>query len=224
MATPILPPLAGRGWSVKRSPQWKTRVQESISGKRTRIAAWSYPRWQWELSFELLRQAGTNQQAPSFAGATWSEFAQLAGFFNSLSGRQGVFLFTDPDDNTATGQGIGLGDGSSVAFPLVRSFGGYSEPIFAVNAMTSLTVNGVSKVLGTDYDVVTWDGLNLSAGNPNVAAPGTLFFGSAPASGATIVATFSFFWPCEFEEDSLGFEKFMAALYQAKSVKFSSLK
>ena len=84
MSTQLFPTLAGLGWSVKRRPVWSTRKQEAISGKRTHLADWSFPRWSWELTFEFLRQAGANQQAASFAGGTYGEFAALAGFFNSF--------------------------------------------------------------------------------------------------------------------------------------------
>ncbi|HLH50092.1 MAG TPA: DUF2460 domain-containing protein [Roseiarcus sp.] len=216
MSTQVFPTLAGLGWSVKRTPLWKTRKQESISGKRTTLADWSFPRWQWELTFDFLRQAGANQQVTSFAGSTYSEFASLAGFFNARQGGFDSFLYTDPDDNTSpTDQPIGTGDGTTTTFQLVRAFGGFVEPILAPSAITNVKVNGVVKTLGTDYAVSTWGGSST---------PGVITFTAAPAASAAITATFTFNFPCQFDDDSLTFEKFMAALYQAKSVKFSSLK
>src|SRR5579863_6263095 len=142
MSTAVLSLPPGLGWGVKRSPLWKTRKQEAISGKRTTLADWSFPRWQWEVTVDFLRQAGSNQQTPSFAGSTYSEFAALAGFFNQRSGGFDSFLFQDPDDNTVTHQSIGVGDGSTTVFPLIRAFGGFIEPIYAPNVMSTVYWNG----------------------------------------------------------------------------------
>ena len=227
MSTTVLSLPPGLGWGVKRSPVWRTRKQEAISGKRTTLADWSFPRWQWELTIDFLRQAGSGQQTPSFAGSTYSEFATLAGFFNQRSGGFDSFLFQDPDDNTAPhAQTLATGDGVSTTFPLVRSFGGFIEPIYAVNVPSTLYYNGVAQPRGgsTFWDVSTWGGLNFFAGTPYAGAVGTLIISSPPAAGTVIGLDFTFYFPCQFDDDTMSFEKFMAALYSAKSVKFSSLK
>jgi hypothetical protein len=144
MSSQVFPTLAGIGWSVKRLSSWKTRVQEAISGKETRLADWSSPRWSYELVFDFLRQANANQQSASFAGQTYNEFAQLAGFFNARQGMFDSFLFTDPDDNTVASQPLGAGDGATLAFQLVRAFGGFAEPVLAPNAVTAVKLAGVA--------------------------------------------------------------------------------
>jgi uncharacterized protein (TIGR02217 family) len=205
MSSQIFPSLAGLGWSVKRTALWKTRVQESVSGKRTRTALWSYPRWQWELSFDVLRQG-------ALSGTTYAELAQLAGFFNARQGAFDSFLYQDPDDNRVTGQGIGTGDGSTRAFQLVRSFGGFAEPVFATSSLgRTIYVNGTPTAAVTIAD---W----------GAAAPGTVSFATPPAAGAVLSADFSFYFPVMFSEDAMTFEKFMAALYAAQAVRFESLK
>jgi len=209
---------------VKRTPQWKTRVPESISGKRTLIADWSYPRYSWELSFEFLREAGPNQQASSFQGQTWQEFAALAGFFNLRSGRGDSFLFTDPDDNAVSSQAIAIGDGATLLFPLAAAFGGFAMPVLAPNTVTTVALNGAPLTAGSQWNVTGWGGTFLLGGGASPLSPGTLNFATAPAAGQAITASFSYYFPCQFDEDSLTFEKFMAALYDARSVKFSSLK
>jgi uncharacterized protein (TIGR02217 family) len=206
MSSQVFPTLAGLGWSVKRTALWKTRTQESVSGKRTRTAFWSYPRWQWELTFDVLRQG-------ALSGTSYAEFAQLAGFFNARQGAFDSFLYQDPDDRQAIGQLIGTGDGATTTFQLVRSFGGYVEPVFAsvADGVRPVYVNGVPVA-------------SLAVGAWGSAAPGLVTFSTAPPAGAAVTADFNFCWPCAFDDDALDFEKFMATLYQAKSVKFSSLK
>ncbi|HEY3919457.1 MAG TPA: DUF2460 domain-containing protein [Stellaceae bacterium] len=206
MSTSIFPTLAGLGWSVTRREMWKTRLQEAVSGKETRIADWSYPRHQWTLGFDFLRQG-------ALSGASYAEFAALAGFFDLRQGSYDSFLYADADDNAVAGQGLGIGDGTTTSFQLVRGFGGFVEPILAPNAVSAVYLNGVAQSPG-GYTVDGW----------GASAPGTLVFSAAPADGATISADISFSFPCRFAADQMDFEKFMASLYSAKKVTFVSLK
>ena len=205
MSTSVFPILAGLGWSVTRREMWKTRKQEAISGKETRIADWSYPRHQWSLSFDFLRQG-------ALSGTSYSEFAQLAGFFNLRQGSYDSFLSTDADDNAVAAQVIATGDGTTTSFPLVRAFGGYVEPVLSPNVVSDVYLNGVAQSSG--FSVSAW----------GAATPGILSFTTAPGSGVVISADFSFYFPCRFAADQLDFEKFMAALWQAKKVEFINLK
>jgi uncharacterized protein (TIGR02217 family) len=225
MSSAVLPTLAGLGFSVKRIPVWSTRIQTAISGKKTRIADWSYPVYQWELTYDFLRQAGTAQQVTTYNGSTYSEFATLAGFFNQRQGQFDSFLYLDPDDNTsATDQSLGVGDGATTLFQLVRVFGGYAEPVLAPNVVTNVKVNGVTKTLGSDYDVTLWNLTYLSGAGASPNLPGMVSFTVAPPASQSVTATFTFYFPCSFLEDHMDFEKFMAPLYSAKSVKFESRK
>lgn len=206
MSSAVFPSLARLGWTVTRSEIWKTRTQESISGKETRIADWSFPRHLWSLSYDFLRQG-------DFAGAAYGEFAALAGFFNLRQGGFDSFLYADPDDHQATGQEIGVGDGATTSFQLVRGFGGYAEPVLAPNVVSAVYLNGVAQSAGA-YTVNGW----------GAALPGTLVFNAPPGAGVAITADYTFYFPCRFAADQLDFEKFMAALYQLKKIEFVSLK
>lgn len=206
MSTAVFPSLAGLGWSVTRTELWKTRTQEAISGKETRIADWTYPRHQWTMTFDFLRQG-------NLSGAVYGEFAALAGFFDLRQGGFDSFLYADPDDNFVVGQALGVGDGATTLFQLVRAFGGFVEPILAPNLVSRVAFNGVTQSTSS-YMVNGW----------GTASPGTLAFNTAPGAGVAIAADFSFYFPCRFTADQLDFEKFMAALYQSKKVEFVSLK
>ena len=205
MSSALFPTLAGLGWDVTRTPMWSNTVQQAVSGKETRIARWSYPRWQWELTFEFLRQGTVH-------GTAYTEFSQLAGFFNARQGSFDSFLYQDADDNAITGQALGTGDGSKTAFQLIRSFGGFNEPILAPNVVSHVYLNGTNQPSG--WSVSSWGS----------ATPGVLTFTSPPGSGVAITADFSFFFPCRFTDDSLDFTKFMSALYAGKKVSFISIK
>jgi len=198
MSTAVFPSLPGLTFPVKRTEIWKSRVQESISGKEVRIADWSYPRHQWELTYELLRGA------PSFA-----ERQVLQGFFNLRQGQFDPFLYSDADDYAVTGQSLGLGDGETAIYQLVAAVGGFVEPILAPNVVTAVKLNGAA-LASNAYSV-----------DP---ATGRLSLVSPPGAGVSITADFSYYFRCRFLEDTMDFEKFMSQLWQAKSVKFISLK
>jgi len=200
MSTPLFPALAGIGWNIPKTVEWSTTVQTARSGKETRIGNWTYPVYHWELVFDFLRAAPANP-----------ELQQLTALFNGAGAQVGNFLYTDPDDNAATAQEIGVGDGVTTAFQLVRSFGGYVEPIWAPNVVSSITVAGVP---ATGWTVSNFDG----------ASPGLVTFAAAPAPGAAIVASFSFYFPCRFEDDRLTAKLLLAALYSADKVRIKSVK
>ena len=198
MSTAIFPALVGLGWSVKRSPMWKTRVQEAISGKETRIADWSFPRWRWELAYDFLR-----------GDVSHAEFQALAGFFNQRQGMFDNFLYQDADDFSATGQLIGVGDGTTRAFQLVRALGGFIEPIIAPNIVSNVYLGGIVQ----SPSAYTVD-----------STTGIVTFASAPAAAAVASADFTFYFRCRFIDDSMDFEKFMSQLWRAKKLALISLK
>lgn len=205
MSTAVLPSLAGLGFEVIRTPMFKNLVQENVSGKETRVALWSYPRWQWDLTYNVIRQGTVH-------GTAYTEFAQLAGFFNQRQGRFDTFQYQDADDNSVTAQAIGTGDGSRTAFQLIRGFGGFVEPVLAPNTVSKVYLNGVEQVSG--WSVSNWGS----------SSPGVITFSSAPGNGVAITADFSYYFPCRFTEDQVSFSMFMKSLYAGKKVSFLSVK
>lgn len=201
MSTQILPSLAGLGIEVTRAPLWDTRVQEAASGKETRVALWSYPRWRWDLSYNVLRSDAVN-----------AELQQLAGFFNARQGMYDSFLYEDADDNSVSGQTIGTGSGSTLSFQLIRSFGGFLEPILAPHSVSAVYLDGVPQASG--WSVSNW-GSN---------SPGRITFASAPANGVSISADFSFYFPVRMTEDSVSFAMFLSRHYKLKKFSFISIK
>jgi len=197
MSNAIFPALAGLGWNVKRTEIWKTRVQEAISGKEVRIADWSFPRHQWELTYDFLRSA-----------PAYGELQSLLGFFDQRQGVFDSFLYSDADDSAVTGQPIGVGDGVATAFQLVRLYGGFVEPVIAPNVVSAVYLAGVKQTSGYSVD----------------SASGQVSFGTAPGLAVPVAADFTYYFRCRFMADSMDFEKFMSQLWLAKSVKFVSLK
>ena len=205
MSTQLFPSLAGLEYPVVRTPIFSTLVQKAVSGQENRAALQVYPRWQYTLSFNFLRDDGNN------------EFRTLVAFFLARQGMYDSFLFNDIDDNSVTGQTIGVGDGSTVRFQLARTFGGFTEPVLAPNVVSNLKVNGVAKVNGTDYGIGGWENGSTPNGTVN-------FFTGAPGAGQTITADLTYYWPCRFLADQYDFSKFMNRLWEQKKLDFITLK
>jgi uncharacterized protein (TIGR02217 family) len=197
--TSIFPTLPGLGWSVKRTPIWKTLVQESVSGIETTAGLMAYPLYEWKLTYDLLRG-----NMP-----TYQEFQILIGFFNQQKGSAIPFKFLDPHDYSAENQQFGVGDGVRTQWQLKRSFGAFFEPVFAPFDAITVYINGVEQTPATDY---------------TFTATGQVEFTSAPAMDAIITWTGYYYWLVRFREDSTDFEEFMHNLFQNKEIILRSKK
>jgi hypothetical protein len=201
---PSLPTLAGLSWSRHKKPGFSTRVASHVSGREVRVALMSYPLYEFEAVYSGLASSAT----AAFAGLDSSSLQSLMGFFLQLQGQFGTFLYADPDDNGVTAQAFATGDGSTTSFTMMRSLGGFLEPVGWVTAIADVYLNGVAQ----------------SSSGYDLTAPNALIFTSAPASGATVSADFSYAFNCRFLDDQMDFEEFMASLWRLESMKFRSVK
>jgi uncharacterized protein (TIGR02217 family) len=197
MAIPVFPTLPGIAYPVKRSPVWSTAKADALSGKRTRTALRTYPTYNYEVSFKFLR---TN------VGTEWQT---IMGFVNGLNGPATLFAFTDPDDSVATNQQFGSGDGATTNFQLVRTLGGFAEPVVLLNGNPTIQVAGVTKTLGVDYAI---------------SATANIVFATPPANGAALTWSGNYYWPCRLDDDETGLANTMSTFYELKTLKFSTEK
>jgi uncharacterized protein (TIGR02217 family) len=197
MSNAVLPSMPGLGWSVTKTPRFKTVTQEATSGKEVRIALMSYPIWEFTLTFEVLR--GSNG---------FSEIQTLMGFFLARLGMWDSWLFDDPSDDTATLAEFGVGDGSTTVFQLVRSMGGFAEPIQNLNSTPTIYSNGTL----------------VSGGAYSIGSTGIVTFTTAPTSGAILTWSGTFYFRCRFMQDTADFEQFALNLWQLKKIQFQSVK
>ena len=123
----------------------------------------------------------------------------------TLGGTQDRFLYVDPDFNTLVHQAIGIGDGSTAAFPLVRAIGGAVEPISWATGVSSVTVAGASAPFF-------------------MASPSVVQLATPPAPGALVAASFSYGFVCRLLDDTEDFEEFMFNLWTLKSFKFRQVR
>lgn len=179
MSQPIFPVLKGEEWGMTRKQIWSTDVQEAVSGYTVRVGLYPFPRYQWTLSFSILDTTTTDETGLA------ADFQTLFGFLDSLFGRTLPFLYQDEYDHSVTNQSIAVGDGTTTAFQLQRSFGGSVCPVFApiVSGMT-VTLNG------TPTSAYTLD-INT----------GIITFTTAPGAAVAIAASFSYYWRCFLDDD-----------------------
>lgn len=207
MTEPTFPTVAN-SWSVTKAPKFATRIQKAISGREIRVLDQLYPIWTWTLTYEVIRDKwDTRQSGGGSLGATFDELRTLAGFFLQMQGAFGSFLYTDPTDNTITGQAIGTGDGKTTQFQLVRTFGGFNEPITAPNVVSHVYVEGV--------DPGGWS-VDHSTGI-------ITFTGTPPAPGTHITTDFNYRFRVRFTDDTADFENFLYQLWALKQIKFQSI-
>jgi hypothetical protein len=199
---PSFPTLPGQGWSVRKKPTFATIVADHVSGREVRDALYQNPIWLFELTFD-----GLASDSVSYPGLGAQSLQSLMGLFLQCQGQFGTFLYTDPSDNSATGQIFATGDGSTTSFTFARALGGFLEPVGWVTSVSQVAVGGVAQNSG-------W----------SLSTPNSLVFATAPASGASIAASFAYAFECRFDDDAADFEQFMQNLWALDSVKFRSVR
>ena len=205
--TAIFPVLPGLGWSVTKTPRFAGRIQHAVSGRELRVLDQPYPVWTWTLTYSLLRDKWDTRAAAG-PGIGYDELRMIAGFFLAQQGTFQPFLFDDPTDNSITGQVIGTGNSSTAAFQLVRSMGGFAEPITAPNTVTAIDFNGVRQ---------------NPAGYAVDPATGVVTFAAPPPDGQIVTADFTYWFRVRFGDDTAEFENFMYQLWQLKQIKLQSV-
>jgi uncharacterized protein (TIGR02217 family) len=196
MSNSVLPSYVGFKLEAKKRPLWSTRFSEAVSGFERRVSQRVYPKYEIELSVEVLRDvAGTD------------EAKNLLGFFNLRAGAFDSFLYSDPDDGSVTDFQFAIADGSTTQFQLSRPLGtgsfAFVEPVQNVNAITNVKRNGVALTNPTDYTV-------SATGLITTAVPGT--------NGHVLTWTGSYYWRVRFQDDKLEFGKIFQTLFDLKKL------
>jgi uncharacterized protein (TIGR02217 family) len=203
MSNALFPTLPGRSWNRMRTPIFKTMIQESINGKEVRWSNQAYPRWKYTLSYEVLRHAPAYQ-----------ELQTLIGFFCARRGSWDSFLYLDPNDQYVQNHALATMNVNGIStyeYQLIRSYGGFTEPVQAPDAGTvEIKADGAG----------SW---TLPNGKISVSATtGVVTFapGTAPGTGQVLTWTGGYYWRCRFLQDSAEFNEFLKLLWEAKKIEF----
>jgi uncharacterized protein (TIGR02217 family) len=192
---PTFPALATLGWSTQVRPRFATNVAAHVSGRESRRPGRALAVYDIELTYDVLR-----------AGAQ-AEMQAVAAFYAQRQGENAAFWLSPPGLATASGQGLGAGDGATTQFQLVRRFSGYVEPVQATSGVSAVYLNGVAQATG-------W---SVSSGfYPAIS------FATAPGPGVAVSADFGVLWLCRFAEDVADLENFMALLWRWATVKLQT--
>ena len=214
--------LPGLTYSKVRRPKHNVSVQTHQSGGEVRMSYWSEPLWEWDLTYELLRD-GLRM------GRAWDELLQIGGLFLASTGSLTGFQFHDDDDKRVTRTLVGSSDGSTTTFTLKRYRGSYAggglqplglEAIGYLDVSQPFNLYFQTGPLIIDPNDPTY-GYTLDTSTPRNQK---LVFNSAPPAGHTFVCDMSFFYYVRFGADSLDLEKFMHQLWALKKVTLVSLR
>ena len=169
-------------------PERRTEIVSFGSGREQRNARWAHSRRRFDAGYGV---------------KTLAALQSVVGFFEERRGRLYGFRWRDRLDQASCApgglispldQGIGIGDGATAAFALVKTYGSafapYQRPI-------------VKPVAGSVRVAV--GGTELTSGFVCDAGTGIVTFASGhiPAPGAAVTAGFRFDVPVRFDTDYL---------------------
>ncbi len=171
-------------------PERRTEIVALGSGREERNARWAHSRRRYDAGYGV---------------KTLEALAAVVGFFEERRGRLYGFRWRDRLDHSSaapggavapTDQVIGLGDGATDTFQLVKTYGGvyapYQRPIVKpVPGSVRVAVAGSEVTEGTAFSCDTATGVI------------TFFAGHVPADGAAVTAGFLFDVPARFDTDYL---------------------
>lgn len=205
------PATHGLAWQHKRSRLRKTLIQPAfIPEFETRLVTPSR-RLRFELTYKILR--------PDTAIAT---LQTLEGFYEQQGGAGLAFLLDlstltkNAADASITGQLLTLDTNGNA--PLVRTFGGFDEHVYAISGTPVIKSNGTALIAGTDYQIKnTADSIALSANG--IAYDGYTVHFLTSQTGHTLTADFSWRYIVRFEDDELKLEQFHYLLWDCQTVK-----
>lgn len=179
MTLNVYPSITGYVWTPTIAPVWNSQAQKTVSGRVVAATYQQYPLYKFQVKYATLSQ---------------SVFDTLLAFFNQQQGNVVPFWFdAGPGNDSVTAQPIGTGDGTTTTFQLLRSYGGFSEPIAAANGAPSIYENryGAPELLSAAsrvnlvYPSTPGNGWGISQNATITTDAGTAPDGSATASELT---------------------------------------
>lgn len=192
--------LPGLKWGTVKTPMWSTGIQKAASGREMRADFYSHPLYKISLSYEVLRSNAL------------AELQTMVGFFNARRGSFESFLYLDPEDNAVQDQNFGTVVAGQNRYQLVRTLGGYAEPVYA----PQLAVHGAAPPVIRAAGVVQ--------SGATVGADGVVTFTTLPPVGAALTWSGGFFWRCRFLQDTVDFERFLHQLWSLRKIELRTIK
>ncbi len=177
------------GFGAAGGPAFSTQVVVTGSGAEQRNAEWSDARLEYDAGLGIRSE---------------DDLKRLITFFRARRGQAHGFRFLDPLDNssaadggepTALDQQLGLGDGGTTRFALVRNYGDAALPDEAPQTRR-ITRPWPGTIVVAVAGIVLPNGWTLAPG-------GFVDFEAAPWAGAAVTAGFRFDVPVRFATDRI---------------------
>lgn len=189
-----------------------------MSGRGWQAARVVYPVWEFTLTYgenSWLRDQTQNITAYApLAGQT--EFETLSALFLLCQGAYGEFYYADPDDSSRAGAFVATANGGTT-YTLMVPWGsgpftpGFSGPVGGIKSIENVYINGAAV-----------SPLNYTIDATNTAIVFTAL--PPPPTGSIITADFHFYFRCSFSADTMEFSEWAMNLWEAREVKFKSVK
>lgn len=193
MSLPIFNCPPSVAFNSTKTQKWDTIIQKSGNGRRKTLSRWPYPEWVIDIDLTKLDP---------------DEYKYTAGFFAKMRGKAGSFLWKDTEDYREENVQIGIGDGETTGFQLVRNLGDqFVEPVLDILADTLIVMVNDEPVTVSAIDDDGW-----------------IILASAPTVGATVTASFEYYWRVAFNDDDLTWTNLFYDLYNLKSIKLVTVK
>ena len=212
--------LPGLTMGVTTRMKWAGTVQPHASGSEGRLSYWSEPMWEWDLSYDMVRDGFLNQ-------GSFDELAQIEGLFGVSLGTTLGFKFFNPRANRVFQQLIGTTDGVATNFDLIRTYGPFSKTTLQGTEHIGVLSTEMPFNLYIDNSSTPVDVSDATYGYTlSVAIPGKqqLVFNSAPATDHTIRVDMGYFFYARFQSSPLEYDKFFQDLWTMKRVTLQSLR
>jgi hypothetical protein len=145
MSNAVFPTFPGLEWNVKRIPTFATMAQASSNGNMVRVPRFADPMWQFECSFEFLRDDSND------------ELNKLLGFFLARQGSYDSFLLNlstltqNPLDSSVTGQVLTVDSNNNAGIVRTVGISGTPETIYELQAAPVFYNNGTLLTPNTQY-------------------------------------------------------------------------
>ena len=201
---------------LKKSPVYNTIVQRPVAGSGVAAAGLQpYPTWTFEFDFDRIQG---NELALS------SVLAKFMGIHMVSQGKTFPFLFLDPQDSTVT-QTVSamLNVTSGAAAPMEMVGDGVSTQFQLARVIGDAGVDILQNIVGTPLLYING---SLTA-DYSISSTGVITFTSAPADGALLTWTGSFYFYCRFLDDAMDYTRVFTQnsgtdLWDVSSIKFET--
>lgn len=167
--------------------KWATNVVRYSNGQEQRNQHMSRPLREWDVNWDILDETTRNK---------------LIEFHTRVRGAYDVFMYSDRDDYTCSLAECSIvAIAAQVEFQLKKRYY-YGETEFVDENKTRITPHSASTPVVVEVDSVTkTEGVDFTINDNTGILDFTLM--GAPGAGAVITASYNFYFPVRFQDDTL---------------------